>query len=408
MIAGQLYYFASEKLPICAVEPYETRCWNREEKMDNYNVNGKKVLLTSGPSTTTETVRGALMVPDISPRNKEVADIINDTRECFVEIGHGDQDYVAVPLCGSGTLCMDVCLNSLVNKGKVLILENGQYSRRAVGICDHYHIPFIRVQFPYTEELDLTVAEQILQNNPEVEVVYSTHQESETGIINPIREIGRLAHKYNAISIVDTLSTYGLIPINLLEDNIDFCMGAAHKGISSFVGFSYVVGKKELIEKSKHYPSRSFYANLYMEYESFRDNGIMKFTPPVPLVYSVYQGVKEYREEGEIGKYNRHLEVKRIFLSGLKKLGFELLVKEELQSGLIISWKMPSNPEWDYKKIYEYCLSQNFEIFPTPIQGGKGFRLACFGAADASDAERFVSVFADALRSLNIQIPVQY
>lgn len=126
----------------------------------------KNILLLPGPTTTTETVKNAQIIPDISPREKEVESIINDIRHDFVQIVHGGDDYVSIPFCGSGTLAMDVCLNSLVgSSGKVLIIENGLFSRRAVGICDCYSIPFIRLQFPYDAPVDLEAVENILKEN---------------------------------------------------------------------------------------------------------------------------------------------------------------------------------------------------------------------------------------------------
>lgn len=370
-------------------------------------ISKKRILLTSGPATTTRSVKEAMMVPDISPREKEVEEMIGSTLEELVKIVHGNDEYTAVPFCGSGTICMDACLNSLIEH-KVLILENGQYSRRAVGICDHYNIPFVRLEFPYTEKIDLCKAEEVLKDHHEIDVVYSTHMESATGIVNPIDEIGNLAHKYNAISIVDTLSTFGFVPIDMRRDNIDFCMGASHKGIASFVGFSFVVGRKDIIEKSKEYPSRSFYTNIYMQHDHLNRNGIMQFTPPTPLLYSVSQAIKEYWHEGETEKYNRLLKVKEVLVAKMAELGFDLLTNEDLLSGLIVSWRTPNDSNWDYKRIHDYCFQRDFEIFPTPILGGKGFRLAAFGSINTVDAEKFMSVFHDALNEMEVQVPVKY
>ena len=97
----------------------------------------RNVLLNPGPSTTTDTVKMAQVVPDICPREKEFASLMKGLREDLVKIVHGDTDeYTAVLFTGSGTINIDVCINSLLPEGKkVLVINNGAYSTRAVEIC---------------------------------------------------------------------------------------------------------------------------------------------------------------------------------------------------------------------------------------------------------------------------------
>ena len=162
---------------------------------------------------------------------------------------------------------MDVCINSLLPKGKkILIINNGTYSMMAVEICEYYNLPFVNFDCPIDEIPDLNQVEQILKENQDIALVYTTHNETGTGILNPIKEIGFLVHKYSAVFIVDTISTYAMKPIDIEKDNIDFCMASAQKGLMAMTGLSFVIGNTELIKKSAAYPKRSYYCNLYMQY----------------------------------------------------------------------------------------------------------------------------------------------
>lgn len=226
----------------------------------------RNVLLNPGLATTTDTVKMAQIVPDICPREKEFVSMMKQMREDLVRIVHGDLNkYTSVLFCGSGTITMDVCINSLLPKGKkILIINNGTYSMRAVEICEYYNLPFVNFDCPIDEIPDLNQVEQILKENQDIALVYTTHNETGTGILNPIKEIGFLVHKYSAVFIVDTISTYAMKTIDIEKDNIDFCMASAQKGLMAMTGLSFVIGNTELIKKSAAYPKRSYYCNLYM------------------------------------------------------------------------------------------------------------------------------------------------
>ena len=254
----------------------------------------RNILLNPGPSTTTDTVKMAQVVPDICPREDEFAEMMRQMRKDLVKIVHGDpQKYTSVLFCGSGTLNLDVCVNSLLPEGKkILVINNGAYSSRAVEICEYYGLDHINLQFPIDEQPDLKVVEKTMKENPDIAVVYTTHNETGTGVGNPIREIGAIAHAHDAIFIVDTTSTYAMVPIDIEKDNIDFCMASAQKGLMSMTGLSFVVGNEEIIKKSKDYPKRSYYCNLYLQYEYFEKTGQMHFTPPVQTVYATRQALK--------------------------------------------------------------------------------------------------------------------
>ena len=208
----------------------------------------RNILLNPGPSTTTDTVKMAQVVPDICPREKEFASLMKGLREDLVKIVHGDTDeYTAVLFTGSGTINIDVCMNSLLPEGKkVLVINNGAYSTRAVEICQYYGLDYINLEFPIDELPDLSVVEQTLKSNPDIALVHTTHNETGTGILNPIRQIGAIAHKYGAVFSVDTTSTYAMRPIDVNKDNIDFCMASAQKGLMAMTGLSYIVGKGRL------------------------------------------------------------------------------------------------------------------------------------------------------------------
>lgn len=370
----------------------------------------RNILLNPGPSTTTDTVKLAQLVPDICPREKEFADMMKQLRLDLLKVVHADPEkYTSVLFCGSGTINMDICLNSLLPEGKrILVINNGAYSARGAEICEYYGLPFINLTFPIDERPSLSEIEECLKENSDIGLVYTTHNETGTGILNPIREIGALAHKYSATFVVDTTSTLAMRPIDMEKDNLDFVMASAQKGLMAMTGLSFIIGNKQIIEESRNYPKRSYYCNLYLQYEFFEKTGEMHFTPPVQTVYATVQALKEYFAEGEEAKWARHTRVFNAIHKGLDELGFKDVIKREWQSGLVVSVLYPDDPNWSFEKIHDYCYERGFTIYPGKISNTNTFRLCALGAIDEGDIVEFFKVLKAGLEENSIAIPIRY
>lgn len=359
----------------------------------------RNVLLNPGPATTTDTVKMAQVVPDICPREKEFAGLMKGLRSDLLKVVHAPEDeYTSVLFCGSGTINIDICINSLVPENKkILVVNNGAYNTRAVEVCEMYHIPHINLKFSVYEQPKLDEVEKALKENPDVAVVYCCHHETGTGILNPIREIGALAHKYGAIFVSDTTSSLGMIPLDVVKDNVDFCMASAQKGLMAMSGLSFIIGKTDLIKKSKDYPTRSYYCNLYLQYEYFEKTGEMHFTPPVQTIYATIQALKEYFEEGEDAKFARHRAVYEAIHKGLDELGLDTVIDRSIESGLVVSVKYPEDPNFSFEKVHDYCYERGFTIYPGKITTTNTFRLCSLGKIYPKDIYDFMVVFRDAL-----------
>lgn len=370
----------------------------------------RNVLLNPGPATTTDTVKYAQVVPDICPREKEFGDIMRWMRGELVKIVHGDPEkYTSVLFTGSGTMNIDVCVNSLLPEGKkILFVDNGAYTSRGVEVAQYYHLPYIDMKFAFDERPDLAKVEEALRSDPDIAVVYTTHNETGTGILNPIKDIGEIAHRYGCTFVVDTTSTYAMIPIDMDRDNIDFVMASAQKGLMAFTGLSFIVGNKELIEKSKDYPTRSYYCNLYLQYDFFEKTGEMHFTPPVQTVYATKQAILEYWADGEEKRYQRHIDVWNAIHEGKERLGFRDIIKREWQSGMVVSIKYPNDPNWDFKKIHDYCYEREFTIYPGKVASTDTFRLCTLGQIYPEDIKNFWKVFEEACIATGVSIPAEY
>ncbi len=369
----------------------------------------RNILLNPGPATTSDAVKYAQVVQDICPREQEFVDIMDEIRKELVKVVHGDPaKYTAVIFTGSGTIIQDVCINSLVPKNKkICIVNNGAYSARMAEIADSYHISCVNLEFPTTGLPDLNVVRETLEKDKDIAVVATVHHETGTGVLNPISEIGKIAHDNNCVFVVDTISTYALLPINIEEENIDFLMSSAQKGLGGMTGVSWLVGNIEEIEKLKDYPKRSYYCNLYMQYDFFKRVGEMHFTPPVQTIYALRQAIKEYWEEGEQARWERITKCWEAIHKGIEEIGLESVIDKGIQGHLVVTIKAPENGKFDFFKLHDYCYERGFTIYPGKMFGLKTFRLCNLGQITYRDIDDFFVVAKEAFKEMGYILPIK-
>lgn len=355
----------------------------------------RKILLNPGPVTMTETIRQALLSDDIGAKEDEFNEVMTRLREKLLEICRVDRStHDSVLFSGSGTLGMEATIVSLLPKDKkILLIENGSFSNRALQIIKAFELPYVHYPLERTQTPDLKHIEQILKENDDIAVVYVTHHETGSGLLNPIEDIGQLAHQYGAVLIADCVSSFGLIPIDLATGNVDVIFAATQKGLYAPSGLSFVLAKKEVLENSKEYPVRNFYTNLYGQYQGFRDESTMRFTAPVQTVYAALQGARELLEEGIQQRYQRTTNLYRYIQQKLKPYNLKEVITNDNQGHLVVSIYYPDFEDFDYKELHDYCDERGYSLYPKQSSIPKTLRISAIGDIDENDIDGFFDVF---------------
>jgi 2-aminoethylphosphonate-pyruvate transaminase len=366
----------------------------------------RNILLNPGPATTTDTVKYSLVVPDICPREKEFSQIMDQIRKDLVKIVNGDDQYTSILFAGSGTAVMDSVINSVVPKNKkIAIIVNGAYGERFIKIAKAYKIPYMPVEFEWGKELDLKKIEDVLMGDRSIGCIALVHHETTTGILNPVNDVGDLAKRYNCVFIVDAISSFAGMPIDILESHADFLLSTSNKCIQGIAGIAFIICKKSALETIKNYEKRSYYLDLYNQYSYIEETGQTPFTPPVQVVYALQQAIKEYFEEGGEQRYIRYSENWKILRSGLNDLGFTLLLPEESESHILLTVLEPEDPNYDFNQMHDYLYQRGFTIYPGKINQ-KSFRLANMGAIYPKDIKDFLKVLKQYLKEYSVHLGV--
>ena len=298
------------------------------------------LLLTPGPLSTSQTVREA-MLQDWCTWDKDYNEgIVTPIRKGLLAIAGLDGDeYTSVLLQGSGTYCVEATIGATVcPEDKLLILANGAYGKRMAQIADYYHINYVLVSLHETELVTGEVARRALEEHPGITHLSMVHSETTTGLLNPIEEVAEVIKGRGITFIVDAMSSFGGVPIDVKGLGIDFLVSSANKCIQGVPGFGFILAQKDKLMATKG-NARSLSLDIYAQWEAMeKGGGKWRFTSPTHVVHAFYQAMKELNEEGGItARYKRYQENHQILVEGMRGLGFKTLLPDDAQGPIITS-----------------------------------------------------------------------
>ena len=293
-------------------------------------------LLTPGPLTTTETVKEAMQI-DRCTWDEDYKNMTQEIRTGLLKLAHADNgDYTTVLMQGSGTFGVESVLSGVISStDKVLVLQNGAYSKRMVEMCDYHGIKYVVYEEDYAHVPDPAIVEDVLKSDGNITHISMVHSETTSGLLNDIAAIGELAKKYNKKFIVDAMSSFGGVNINVPELGITYLVSSANKCIQGVPGFSFIIAKVSDLKQTKGV-ARSLSLDLYAQWETMeKDGGKWRFTSPTHVVAAFSQALKELAAEGGITARNaRYTATNRALRKGRSTSGtdyYNLLLSRKLQ-----------------------------------------------------------------------------
>ena len=350
------------------------------------------LLLTPGPLSTSGTVREA-MLQDWCTWDKDYNEgIVSPIRKGLLALaGLDEREYTDVLLQGSGTYCVEATIGATVRPAdKLLILANGAYGERMARIADYYGIHYVLVSLRETELVTGEVAREALEAHPDVTHLSMVHSETTTGLLNPIEEVAEVIRGRGITFIVDAMSSFGGIPIDIKGLGIDFLVSSANKCIQGVPGFGFIIARKDKLMATKG-NARSLSLDIYAQWETMeRGHGKWRFTSPTHVVRAFYQAMKELNDEGGISaRYERYRRNHRTLVDGMRSLGFETLLSDEAQGPIITSFLYPS-ADFDFASFYERLKAKGFVIYPGKISHADTFRIGNIGDVFPEDMEALI------------------
>ena len=363
----------------------------------------KFLLFTPGPVNVAETLRHAICKEDICHREPDFDNLLGSIEQKLISLFQirNRNRYRAVVLTGSGTAANESILSSVVGKGAILILSNGEFGGRLHKTSLIHNKKTHLIEMPWGEPFDLAQIEAYLIAH-KIDVVAMVHHETCSGMLNPLAEIGAMAKATGAIFVVDGVSSVGAEMIDLEACNIAFCSSSSSKAIGSYPGLSFIIGRKKHFKKLKKHSAKTTYLNLATFYEFLKNRSQTPNTPAVPLFFALEQALTDILREGVIKRYARIKARAEMLREGMRRLNLEFLIEEADMCSVLTTIRVPASVS--VRSLRDRLRERSIIIYEGKgCFAGKVFQVGNIGELSDYDIRFFLDALKDVLLTLQAE-----
>ncbi|KLN60119.1 2-aminoethylphosphonate--pyruvate aminotransferase [Kiloniella spongiae] len=364
---------------------------------------GDPWLLTPGPLTTSVATKEA-MLHDFGSRDKKFIEINRRVRSSLLNIINGQDDFVCVPLQGSGTFSVEAMLGTLVPQdGKLLILVNGAYGHRMAKICSYYGRAHDVMEYPEDQPVSISDLDARLGEDKAVTHVAVIHCETTSGVLNPIAGVAEVVEKHGRSLLIDSMSAFGALPVDASKIKYDAVAASSNKCLEGVPGMGFVLIRRTVLEKAKG-NAPSLVLDLYDQWVQMEKTDQWRFTPPTHCIVAFEQAIREYEEEGGVeGRGGRYASNCKILVDGMRALGFETLLPDHLQAPIIVTFHKPTDPKFDFQNFYDRLAERGYLIYPGKLTVADSFRVGCIGRMGNDDIRDALVVIEETLNEMGVE-----
>ncbi|TNI73353.1 2-aminoethylphosphonate--pyruvate transaminase [Aeromonas media] len=359
------------------------------------------LLLTPGPLSTTATVRAAMLQDSCTWDADYNLGVVEPIRRELVRLATGpeyESDYSAVLLQGSGSYVVESVLGSAIGSDEcLLIINNGAYGARMGEMARCLGLRHHELDCGETTRPEPAAIDAMLARHPEITHLAMVHCETTTGMLNPLDEVAELCQRRGIRLIVDAMSSFGGIPIDMGRLGIEFLISSANKCIQGVPGFGFVIARRAALMACAG-RARSVSLDLHAQWQTMeQQGGKWRFTSPTHTVLAFAQALRELDEEGGIAaRHQRYSENQRTLVAGMAELGFAPLLPEEWQSPIITAFYSPAHPDYRFADFYQRLKGQGFVIYPGKVSQADCFRIGNIGDVTPARVRALLAAMASA------------
>jgi 2-aminoethylphosphonate-pyruvate transaminase len=361
-----------------------------------------RILLTPGPLTTTLRTKLA-MLKDWGSWDADFNAVTATLRSRLLDIVHGHDTHVLVPLQGSGTFSVEAAVATVVPRdGHVLVPDNGAYCKRAGKLSQMMGRRATLLPVDEQQPISAAAVDAALQADASITHVILIHCETGTGVENPLQAVADVCRRHGKGLIVDAMSSFAALPIDARTTRFDALVAASGKCLEGVPGMGFVFIRKAILDGCAG-NSHSLAMDLHDQHVYMGKTGQWRFTPPTHVVAALAEAVAQFVEEGgQPARLARYTDNCRTLVGGMAALGFRPFLAPEVQAPIIVTFHAPAHPAYDFKRFYAGAKARGFILYPGKLTQVETFRVGCIGAIARHEMRQAVEAVADTLREMGI------
>lgn len=243
---------------------------------------------------------------------------------------------------------------------------------------------------------------EALAADPAITHVMVCHCETSSGILNPVAEISEATYAGGAKLLIDSMSAFGAIDLDVGRIRYEAMVSSANKCIEGVPGFGFVIARRDELAGCKG-NSHSLVLDVHAQWANMEKSGQWRYTPPTHVVAAFLEALRLHAEEGGVaGRGARYAKNRDVMVAGMRGLGFETLLKDHWLSPIIVTFFCPADPRFVFAEFYERMKAKGFIIYPGKLTVVESFRIGCIGRMDAAIMTRVVKAAAETLAEMGV------
>ncbi|MDQ3334627.1 MAG: alanine--glyoxylate aminotransferase family protein [Myxococcota bacterium] len=358
------------------------------------------MLLNPGPVNTTANVKSALVHYDVCHRDSTFTELMVSLTNKLRRIYRGTPQHTVVAITGSGTAAMESALVSTVPPDKkLLIVDNGAFGARLAEVATVHEMDFIHLRYDWGQQVNVDDIEHALAVYPDIAVVAMIHHETSVGLLNPVREVGALCKKHDALLVVDAVSSLGAEDLDVVRDNIDIAYGSANKCLHAVSGASFMCVSPRVWPRIEKLKPRAYYLDL-RRYRKYMDElAQTPFTPAVSVYFALDAACSEFLADGHDARFEMYRTRNKRLRDGLAALGMPSFTGTGEESNSIVTCRLPDGVAFD--ALYDSVKERGIIVYGCKgVLADRYMQIANMGDLPIASIDHFLEVLGQELGRL--------
>jgi alanine-glyoxylate transaminase/serine-glyoxylate transaminase/serine-pyruvate transaminase len=321
----------------------------------------KRLLLGPGPSPVDDRVLAAMAEPLLGHLDPLFLRCMDDVQNLLRYVFE-TENRVTIPISATGSAGMEAALVNVIERGDhVVVCINGVFGQRMRDIVERAGGNAIVVDAEWGRTIDPNKIEAALKScRPKALAL--VHAETSTGVLQDLSGLSELAHRYNALLIVDAVTSLGGHPVSVDRKGIDICYSGTQKCLGAPPGLAPITFNEHAIEliRARRSKVQSWYLDITLVEHYWGDDRTYHHTAPISMNYALREALRLIHQEGLEARWRRHELNHRALVAGVEAMGLRMAVAEGQRLWSLNAISVPQGV--DDARVRARLLEEDIEI----------------------------------------------